>query len=134
MTDVEITLTDGSYHDVDSSDIAFQLAGELAFKEGIRKGAPVLLEPIMNVEVVVPEEYMGAIVGDLNSRRAQIQELGQRGNVKFVRAFAPLAEMFGYVTTIRSLSQGRATASMEFSHYAELPDNLAEKALKPKSS
>jgi len=134
VTDLEVTLVDGSFHDVDSSDIAFQLAAEIAFKDGVRQGAPVLLEPIMNVEVVVPEESMGDIIGDLNSRRAQIQELGQRGNVKFIRAFAPLAEMFGYVTTIRSLSQGRASATMEPSHYAEVPDQIAQKVLKPKTT
>ncbi|HXV28545.1 MAG TPA: elongation factor G [bacterium] len=129
ITDVKAILYDGSFHEVDSSEIAFKMAGILGFKEAFRRARPVLLEPIMLVEVVVPEEYMGDIIGDLNSRRCVIQELGNRGHLKAIKGLVPLAEMFGYATAIRSLSQGRATYSMEPHSYQEVPKQIAEKVI-----
>ena len=129
VTDVKATVFDGSYHDVDSSEIAFKMAGIMAFKDGFKRCKPVLLEPIMLVEVVVPEEYMGDIIGDLNSRRCVIQEMGNRGHLKVVKGLVPLAEMFGYATAIRSLSQGRATYSMEPHSYQTVPKQVAEKVM-----
>ncbi len=127
LLDLRITLFDGSYHDVDSSEMAFKIAGSMGLKDAAKKAKLVLLEPIMVVEVIVPEENMGAIIGDLNSRRAVIQEMGNRGNVKYVKALAPLAEMFGFASAIRSLSQGRAVPSpMEFHNYKEVPTNIAK--------
>ncbi|MBI4970273.1 MAG: elongation factor G [Candidatus Omnitrophica bacterium] len=127
VVDVRITVTDGSYHDVDSSEIAFKIAGSMGFKEGARKAGACFLEPIMSVEVVVPEEYMGDIIGDLNSRRCRIEMMGDRGNLKYVKGLVPLAEMFGYATAIRSLSQGRATYTMEPHSYLEVPKHIADK-------
>ncbi len=129
VMDVKAIVYDGSYHEVDSSEIAFKMAGILGFKEAFRRAKPVLLEPIMLVEVVVPEEYMGDIIGDLNSRRCVIQELGNRGHLKAIKGLVPLAEMFGYATAIRSLSQGRATYSMEPNSYQEVPRQIAEKVI-----
>lgn len=129
VMDVKVTVFDGSYHDVDSSEIAFKMAGILGFKEAFRKAKPILLEPIMLVEVVVPEEYMGDIIGDLNSRRCVIQEMGNRGHLKNIRGLVPLSEMFGYATAIRSLSQGRATYTMEPNSYQEVPRAIAEKIM-----
>jgi len=127
LVDLQVTLFDGSYHDVDSSEIAFQIAGSMALKEASRRANLVLLEPIMTIEVIVPEEYMGSIIGDLNSRRCVIQEMGNRGNVKYVKALAPLMEMFGFASAIRSLSQGRAVPSpMEFHSYKEVPTNISK--------
>ncbi len=126
VVDVRATLLDGSFHEVDSSEIAFKMAGILGFKDAARKAKPVLLEPIMSVEVIVPESYMGDIIGDLSARRAQIQEMGDRSNIKFVRGLVPLGEMFGYATSIRSLSQGRANYTMEPHSYAEVPPNIAQ--------
>jgi elongation factor G len=123
--DVKVTLFDGSYHDVDSSEMAFKIAGSMAIKDAFAKADPAILEPIMKVEVLMPEEFMGDVIGDLNSRRGQIEGMESRGSTQVVRAFVPLAQMFGYVTDLRSMSQGRATSSMEFSHYAEVPGNLA---------
>ncbi len=125
MVDVKVTLFDGSYHDVDSSEMAFKIAGSLAIKDAIPKAHPVVLEPIMKVEVTMPEEFMGDVIGDLNSRRGQIDGMESRGGTQVVRAFVPLALMFGYVTDLRSMSQGRASSSMEFSHYAEVPASVA---------
>ena len=125
MVDVKVTLIDGSYHDVDSSEMAFKIAGSMAIKDAVSKANPVVLEPMMRVEVTMPEEFMGDVIGDLNSRRGQIEGMESRGTTQVVRAFVPLAQMFGYVTDLRSMSQGRATSSMEFSHYAEVPGNLA---------
>ena len=125
MVDVKVTLFDGSYHDVDSSEMAFKIAGSLAIKDAVEKADPTILEPIMRVEVVMPEEFMGDVIGDLNSRRGHIEGMENRGGTQVVRAFVPLAEMFGYVTALRSMSQGRATSSMEFSHYAEVPTSIA---------
>ncbi len=133
VEDVKITLYDGSYHEVDSSEMAFKLAGSMAFKEGAKKANPVLLEPIMKVEVEVPEEFMGDVIGDLNRRRGQVNSMDERGGNKIVNAFVPLAEMFGYSTDLRSATQGRATYSMEFDHYAEVPKNVADEIIKKRN-
>ena len=130
MVDVKVTLVDGSYHDVDSSEMAFKIAGSLAIKDAVDKADPTILEPIMRVEVIMPEEFMGDVIGDLNSRRGQIEGMETRGTgdghrTQVVRAFVPLAQMFGYATDLRSMTQGRATYSMEFSHYAEVPASIA---------
>jgi elongation factor G len=130
VVDVKVTIFDGSYHDVDSSEIAFKIAGSMAFRDGAKKAKPVLLEPIMNVEVVTPEDYMGDVNGDLNRRRGMLQGLEDSPAGKIVRARVPLSEMFGYATTLRSMSQGRATYTMEFSHYAEVPNNVAQTVIK----
>ena len=129
VTDLVVTLHDGSYHDVDSSDIAFQMAARIALKEGLLKGGSSFQEPIMSVEVACPEEFMGSVIGDLNTRRAKITELGNIGNVKTTRADVPLAEMFNYANALRSLTQGRASFSMEPSYYAQVPNNVAEKII-----
>jgi elongation factor G len=133
VVDVKVALFDGSYHDVDSSEMAFKIAGSMAFKEGFAKARPVLLEPIMNVEVVTPEEYSGDVIGDLNRRRGQITGMDESPSGKIVTADVPLAEMFGYATTVRSMSQGRATFTMEFKKYVEVPNNVAETVLKKAS-
>jgi len=133
VVDVKVTLTDGSYHDVDSSEMAFKIAGSIGFKEGFKKAKPVLLEPIMKVEVVTPEDYYGDVVGDLNRRRGQIMGMGDDPSGKVVTAEVPLAEMFGYATSVRSMSQGRATFTMEFSKYMEVPNNVAEAIMKKAS-
>ncbi|MGC8902564.1 MAG: elongation factor G [Fervidobacterium sp.] len=127
---VKATLLDGSYHEVDSSEMAFKIAASMAFKEAMEKGSPALLEPIMKVEVTTPEEYMGNIIADLNSRRAHIDALENRGHLRVIRALVPLSEMFGYATTLRSLSQGRANYVMVLSHYEKVPEKVAEKILK----
>jgi elongation factor G len=124
--DFKATLYDGGYHDVDSSALAFEIAARAAFREGIAKAGPVLLEPIMRVEAVTPEEYMGDVIGDLNSRRGQVNGMDQRGNARVVQATVPLANMFGYVNTLRSMSQGRAQFTMHFDHYAQVPQAVAE--------
>lgn len=124
--DFKATLMDGAYHDVDSSVMAFEIAGRGAFREGIVKAGPKLLEPIMNVEVVTPEEYMGDVIGDLNSRRGQVSGMDQRGNARVVSAMVPLSSMFGYVNTLRSMSQGRAQYTMQFDHYEQVPSNVAD--------
>jgi elongation factor G len=133
VVDCRVTIFDGSYHDVDSSEIAFKIAGSMAFKEGAHKARPVLLEPIMRVEVVTPENYMGDVNGDLNRRRGVLQGLEDAPAGKIVRAEVPLAEMFGYATTLRSMSQGRATYTMEFAHYSEVPNNVAESVIKARN-
>ena len=130
VVDVKVVLYDGSYHDVDSSEMAFKIAGSMGFKEGAKKANPVLLEPIMKVEVVTPDEYMGDVVGDLNRRRGVIQGMGENPSGKTVDVEVPLSEMFGYATDLRSLSQGRATYTMEFIRYAETPANIAEEIIK----
>jgi elongation factor G len=134
VVDCKVTIFDGSYHDVDSSEIAFKIAGSMAFREGAQKAKPVLLEPIMKVEVVTPEDYMGDVNGDLNRRRGVLQGLEDAPAGKIVRAEVPLAEMFGYATQLRSMSQGRATYTMEFAHYAEVPSNVAESVIKGRRS
>ncbi|MBI2296181.1 MAG: elongation factor G, partial [Betaproteobacteria bacterium] len=127
VVDVKVTLFDGSYHEVDSNENAFKMAGSIAFKEGLRRSHPTLLEPIMAVEVETPEDFMGNVVGDLNSRRGVIQGMEEMpGGGKAIRAKVPLAEMFQYSTTLRSATQGRATYTMEFKHYAEVPKQIAE--------
>lgn len=129
VVDIKATLIDGSYHEVDSSEMAFKIAGSLALKDAIRRGRPNILEPIMSVEVTTPDDFMGDAIGDLNSRRGQIQGMEERAGAQVIRAFVPLAGMFGYATDLRSLTQGRAVYSMEFDHYAPLPSNLAEEFL-----
>jgi elongation factor G len=133
VVDVKATLYDGSFHEVDSSEAAFKIAGSLAFKEAMRRAKPVILEPIMKVAVITPEQFMGDIVGDLNAKRGIIKEMTDRGEgaamVKEVTAEVPLASMFGYATQMRSMSQGRANYSMEFAHYAEVPKNVADEIM-----
>ena len=126
MIDFKATLVDGAYHDVDSSVLAFEIASRAAFREGIAKAGPKLLEPMMKVEVVTPEDYLGDVIGDLNSRRGQVNDMDQRGNARVVTAMVPLANMFGYVNTLRSMSQGRAQYSMHFDHYSEVPQNVSD--------
>ena len=132
VVDVKVTLFDGSYHEVDSSEMAFKIAASIGFKEGMKKAAPVLLEPIMKVEVVVPEEYMGDVMGDISSRRGHIEGMESRNGAQVIRGLVPLAEMFGYATDLRSKTQGRGTYTMQFSHYEIVPKNVAEKILNTK--
>jgi elongation factor G len=129
VKDVKVTLYDGSYHEVDSSEIAFKIAGSMAFKEGCRKAKPALLEPVMKVEVVIPEEYMGTVNGDLNSRRGRIEETEMRPGTQIIRALVPLSSMFGYATDLRSRTQGRATYTMHFAHYEEVPKQIADEII-----
>jgi elongation factor G len=129
MVDAAAVLTDGSYHEVDSSEIAFKIAASMAFKEACSKGSPALLEPMMRVEVVVPEEYMGDVIGDLNSRRGRIQGMESRAGSQIIRAEVPLATMFGYATDLRSRTQGRGSFTMHFSHYEEAPASIAEEVI-----
>ena len=129
VVDVRVTLVDGKFHDTDSSEIAFKIAGSLAFKEAARRAKPVLLEPIFAVEVVTPEEYMGDVIGDLNRRRGRVNGMEPRGNAQVVTAHVPLSEMFGYATDVRSMTQGRATYTMQFDKYEEVPPNIAEKVV-----
>ena len=133
LVDVLVTLYDGSYHDVDSSEIAFKVAGSMAFRDGALKARPVLLEPIMKVEVVTPDDYMGDVMGDLNRRRGLPQGMDDSPSGKVIRAEVPLAEMFGYATDLRSMSQGRAVYSMEFEKYNEVPQNVADSVMKKAS-
>jgi len=133
VEDVKVTLYDGSYHDVDSSEMAFKLAASMGFKEGARQAGAVILEPMMKVEVEVPEEFMGDVIGDLNRRRGQVEGMDERGGNKIVNAFVPLSEMFGYSTDLRSATQGRATYAMEFDHYAEVPRNVSEEIIKKRN-
>jgi elongation factor G len=133
IVDCKVTLYDGSYHDVDSSEMAFKIAGSMGFREGAKKASPVLLEPIMNVEVVTPEDYMGDVMGDLNRRRGLPQGMDDTPAGKVIRAEVPLAEMFGYATDLRSMSQGRAVYSMEFQKYSEVPQNVADLVMKKAS-
>ncbi|MEF2742226.1 MAG: elongation factor G, partial [Agathobaculum butyriciproducens] len=129
VVDVKVTLYDGSYHEVDSSEMAFKIAGSMAFKEAMKKADPVLMEPIMQVDVMVPEEYMGDVIGDLNSRRGQIQGMEPRGGVQAISAGVPLSEMFGYATALRSRTQGRGQYTMQPSHYTEVPKSIQEKII-----
>jgi elongation factor G len=133
IEDIQVTLYDGSYHDVDSNEMAFKLAASMGFKEGCRKASPAILEPLMKVEVEVPEDYMGDVIGDLNRRRGQVNNMGDRSGNKIVDAFVPLSEMFGYSTDLRSATQGRGTYSMEFDHYEEVPRNVAEEIIKKRN-
>ena len=129
---IHAVVYDGSYHEVDSSEMAFHIAGSMAFKEAMKKAAPVLLEPIMKVEVTMPEEYMGDVIGDINSRRGRIEGMDDLGGGKIVRAFVPLSEMFGYSTDLRSKTQGRGNYSMFFEKYEQVPKNVQEKLLASK--
>ncbi len=132
MVDIKVIVFDGSYHDVDSSEMAFKIAGSIGFKEGARKADPVLLEPYVKVEVVVPEDYMGDVIGDLNSRRSRVEGMEMRSGAEHINAFVPLAEMFGYATDLRSKTQGRGVYTMTFDHYEEVPKNVAEKVINEK--
>lgn len=133
VEDVKVSLFDGSYHEVDSSEMAFKLAASMGFKEGARKAGAVILEPIMKVEIETPEEYMGDVIGDVNKRRGQVNNMSERGGNKIIDAFCPLSEMFGYSTDLRSQTQGRATYSMEFDHYDEVPKNVSEEIIKKRN-
>src|SRR5690606_29361754 len=127
VVDIKAELYDGSYHDVDSSEMAFKVAGSMALQEGVKKASPVLMEPIMKVVVVTPEEFMGDVIGDLNSKRGRIESMEDlAGGIKEITAFVPLGEMFGYTTNLRSMTQGRASSSMELDHFADVPPNVAE--------
>jgi elongation factor G len=129
VDNLKVTLFDGSYHAVDSDSLSFEICAKTAYREAMRKANPILLEPIMKVEVVTPEDYMGDIIGDLNKRRGQLEGMDSRGTSQVIKAKVPLSEMFGYVTTLRTISSGRATSTMEFSHYAEAPKNVAEEVV-----
>jgi elongation factor G len=129
VVDVKVTLNDGAYHEVDSSEMAFRTAGSMGFKEAVKLAKPVLLEPVMEVEVVTPEDYMGDVIGDLNSRRGQVGGMEQRGNAQVISAQVPLAEMFGYVGDLRSRTQGRATYSMQFGSYQQVPESVAQEII-----
>jgi elongation factor G len=129
VVDIKVTLTDGSHHEVDSSDLAFKIAGSMAFKDAVKRGHPILLEPLMQVDVVVPEEFLGEVIGDLNARRGRVMGIDTRPAARVVRAEVPLATMFGYATDLRSATQGRATYTMQFARYEPLPANLAEEII-----
>ena len=129
VVDLKAVLIDGSYHEVDSSEMAFKVAASMAFKSAMNKGKPSLLEPIMKIEVVTPSEFLGDVLGDLNSRRSQVQNMEARGEAQVVSAFIPLAETFQYATQVRSLTTGRASFSMELDHYSAVPKNVAEKVI-----
>ena len=133
MVDVRVTLVDGKYHDTDSSEIAFKVAGSLAFQEAAKRAKPVLLEPVFAVEVVTPEEFMGDVIGDLNRRRGRVEGMEPRGNAQVVKAHVPLSEMFGYATDVRSMTQGRATYTMQFDRYEEVPTNIAERVIEART-
>lgn len=133
LIDIKATLYDGTYHDVDSSELAFQIAGSMAFQEAARRAQPILLEPIMKLEVTTPEEFLGSIMGDINSKRGKIEEMKEKGNSRVITSLVPLAEMFGYTTSLRSMSQGRASSNLEFDHYAEVPKNVAEEIISKRS-
>jgi elongation factor G len=134
VVDLKVTLYDGSFHEVDSSEMAFKIAASMGLKDAVRKGRPIILEPIMKVEVVTPEDFLGSVIGDMNSRRGQIEGMDDRGNAKVVKTFVPLAAMFGYTTDLRSSTQGRATSSMEFAYYQPLPDHMAKEIIEKRSS
>jgi len=130
VIDLSVSLVDGSYHEVDSSEMAFKIAGSMGFKEGFHKASPALLEPMMKVEIVTPEDYLGDVMGDVSRRRGILQGQDDSPSGKIINAMIPLGEMFGYATSLRSMSQGRATFTMEFDHYAEAPTNIAEAVIK----
>jgi elongation factor G len=133
MVDVRVELVDGSSHDVDSSEMAFKIAGSMALQEAARKAKPVLLEPVMAVEVVTPEEFLGDVIGDLSRRRGKVQGQEQRGNALAVQAFVPLGEMFGYATDVRSATQGRASYTMQFERYEEVPKSIEDEIVEHRS-
>jgi elongation factor G len=132
MVDLRATVVDGSQHEVDSNEMAFKIAGSMALKAAVPKAGPVIVEPIMKVEVIVPEEFMGDVIGDLNSRRGHVQGSEERANARVISAMVPLATMFGYVTDLRSRTQGRGSYSMEFDHYEVLPQSLADQVINKK--
>jgi elongation factor G len=135
VVDVKATLYDGSYHDVDSSELAFHLAGALATRDGVKKAKPVLLEPVMKLEATTPEEFMGDVIGDINSRRGRIDAMEDlAGGAKLIRALVPLSNLFGYTSDLRSMSQGRAASTMELSGYEEVPPNIAEEIIAKRSA
>jgi elongation factor G len=134
MVDVRVTLNDGKYHETDSSELAFKVAGSLALKAAVQRAKPVLLEPVFRVEVVTPEEFMGDVIGDLNRRRGHVSGMEQRGNAQVITAYVPLANMFGYATDVRSNTQGRATYTMQFERYEEVPPNIAESIVGDKAA
>ena len=129
ISDLKVTLYDGSFHDVDSSDFAFKIAASMAFQEAARKASPVILEPVMKLEVTVPENFLGDVIGDINSKRGRIEQMGERMGLRIVDSIVPLSEMFGYATNIRSFTEGRGTFSMEFHSYQEVPRNIAEEII-----
>lgn len=131
--DFQATVFDGSYHEVDSSEMAFKIAASKGLQDAVKKASPIILEPVMKVEVITPETNMGDVIGDLNSKRAQINEMSDRLHLKVIDAFVPLAEMFGYATSLRSMTQGQASYTMEFDHYAEVPRNIAEKIIESRA-
>ena len=132
IVDIKAVVYDGSYHDVDSSEASFKVAGSFALQQGTKKAGPIILEPVMKIEAVTPEDFMGDVMGNLNSKRAQISEMVDRGNMKVIYANVPLAEMFGYATELRSMTQGRASYSMQFSHYQEVPKSVAQAIIENK--
>ncbi len=134
VVDVKVELIDGSYHDVDSSERAFKIAGSMAFKEAMKRAKPKLLEPVMAVEVVTPEEFLGDVMGNLNSRRGRIEEMNPLGNATTIKAIVPLSEMFGYATDVRSMTQGRATFSMQFERYEDVPGSIASEIVDTQTS
>ena len=129
MDSLKVTIKDGSYHDVDSDQLSFEIAAKMGFKSAAKAAGAVIMEPIMKLEVLTPEENMGDIVGDLNRRRGQISDMGDRAGAKVIKATVPLSQMFGYVTSLRTLSSGRATSTMEFSHYAQTPSNVSDEVI-----
>ena len=129
LLDIKVTLYDGSFHEVDSSEMAFKIAGSMAFKEAVMKAAPVLLEPAMKVEITTPDDYLGDVMGDVNSRRGKIQGMNPKNGFHVLDAFIPLGEMFGYATDLRSKTQGRATYSMQFDHYEPVPKSIADEII-----
>ena len=133
LVDLKVVLVDGSYHEVDSSEMAFKICASMGLKDAVKKGKPVLLEPVMKVEVVVPGEYMGDVMGDLNSRRGRIKGMEERSGAQVINADVPLSEMFGYSTSLRSTTQGRATYTMQFSHYERVPSTLSEELMARKA-
>jgi elongation factor G len=129
VINIKVTLLDGSYHPVDSSEIAFKIAASMAFKECMKNAKPILLEPMMEVEIVTPEEYLGNLISDISSRRAKVEGIETKVKVKIITAYVPLVEMFGYATSLRSISQGRATSTMQFLYYEKIPNNIAKEIL-----
>jgi elongation factor G len=129
VTNIKVNLLDGSYHPVDSSEIAFKIAASMAFQECMKKAKPILLEPMMEVEIVTPEEYLGSLISDISSRRAKVEGIETKAKVKIITAYVPLVEMFGYATSLRSISQGRATSTMQFLYYEKVPDNITKEIL-----
>jgi elongation factor G len=133
VVDVKVKLYDGSYHDVDSDEMSFKIAGSLAFKDAMKKASPILLEPIFDLEIVTPDEYLGDVMGDVNSRRGKIEGFTARKDAQVIKAKVPLSEMFGYATILRSMTQGRAIYTMQFDHYAPVPQSIAEKIIESKN-